>query len=92
MRPRYEGGTYWFGVLMPGAKKDEFMANYNAYWIFRGLRGKMVETKVEATPKEALPHVKVLASAADGGQASGAASVTVSLKPCDAAAFTWTRE
>jgi hypothetical protein len=33
MRPRYEGGTYWFGVLMPGANKDEFMANYNAYWI-----------------------------------------------------------
>jgi hypothetical protein len=29
---------------------------------------------------------------ADGGQASGSARVTVSLKPCEAAAFTWTRE
>ena len=148
MRPRYEGGTYWFGVLMPGASKDEFMANYNAHWIFRGLRGRIVETKLEATPEQALPHVKVLASSADGGQsvtvvayydtgcfdgpaavradearvelsvklpagnyklqrshatwleretadggqASGSASVTVSLKPCEAAAFTWTRQ
>jgi hypothetical protein len=148
MRPRYEGGTYWFGVLFPGAKKDEFMANYNAFWIFRNLRGKLVETKVEATPAQAAPHVKVLASSADGGQtvtavayydtgcfdgpaavrsdeakvelsiklptgnyklqrsfatwlerktedgekATGAAKVTVTLKPCEAASFTWTRE
>lgn len=62
VRPRHEGGTYRFGVLFPGTGMDEFMANYNAYWIFRNLRGKLVETKPAITPAAAAGNFRVLSS------------------------------
>ena len=67
MRPRYEGGTYWFGVLH--TKPDsEFAANYNGYWIFRNLRGKLVETKADVTPAAAAENCRVLASVSKDGK------------------------
>ncbi|MDA0839705.1 MAG: glycosyl hydrolase [Planctomycetota bacterium] len=73
MRPRYEGGTYWFGVLMnpaPGHVKPagEFTANYNGFWIFRNLRGRLVETKAAITPAEARENCRVLASSNGDGK------------------------
>jgi hypothetical protein len=66
MRPRFEGGTYMFGVLQPAG---EFSANYNGYWIWRNLRGKMVEARVSGGSSEASrDHCHVIASAADGGK------------------------
>ena len=67
MRPRYEGGTYWFGVLMSPQPKHvkpagEFAANYNGYWIFRNLRGKLVHAQAAVTPAAAREHCRVLAS------------------------------
>jgi len=67
MRPRYEGGTYWFGVLMSPQPKHvkpagEFAANYNGYWIFRNLRGKLVHAQAVVTPAAAREHCRVLAS------------------------------
>jgi hypothetical protein len=70
MRPRYEGGSYWFGVLQPDNTR-EFAANYNGYWIWRNLRGKMVQTQLapdQGTPPSAAAHCRVLASSADGGK------------------------
>jgi hypothetical protein len=64
MRPRYEGGTYWFGVLQP---EGEFSANYNGYWIWRDLRGKLVETRATATPAPASGNLHVIASRQDEG-------------------------
>ena len=77
MRPRYEGGTYWFGVLMdpPQNRPDylrEFTANYNGYWIFRNLRGKMAEAKADVTPAAAAENCRVIASVSPDG-----ATVTV---------------
>jgi hypothetical protein len=40
MEKRFEGGTYYFGVLQPDG---EFSANYNGYWVWRNLRGRMLE-------------------------------------------------
>jgi hypothetical protein len=73
MRPRYEGGTYWFGVLMhpqPEYVKPagEFSANYNGYWIFRNLRGKMVEARAAITPEAARESCRVLASSDQAGK------------------------
>ena len=34
MEKRFEGGTYYFGVLQP---EGEFSANYNGYWVWRNL-------------------------------------------------------
>ena len=45
MRKRFEGGTYRFGVLQP---EGEFSANYNGYWVWRNLRGRMLEAKLTA--------------------------------------------
>jgi hypothetical protein len=45
MEPRSEGGTYRFGVLQP---EGEFSANYNGYWVWRNLRGRMLESKLAA--------------------------------------------
>ena len=59
MDPRFEGGTYFFGVLQP---PGEFSANYNGYWVFRDLRGKMVQTTASGASPEALAHVHVIAS------------------------------
>ena len=69
MDSRNEGGPYHFGILQP---KGEFSANYNGYWIFRNLRGKLVESQVAVTPAAAAEHCRVLASSADDGR-----SVTV---------------
>ncbi len=73
MRPRYEGGTYWFGVLMapqPDYAKPagEFTANYNGYWIFRNLRGKLAETKVTTAPAAAAENCRALASVSRDGK------------------------
>jgi len=69
MRPRYEGGTYLFGVLFPGHKRgDEFMANYNGYWIFRNLRGKLVETTADVVPAAAAENCRALASVSKDGR------------------------
>lgn len=55
MRPRSEGGTYRFGVLQP---EGEFAANYNGYWAWRNLRGKMTATTVAApVGKESLEAI-----------------------------------
>jgi hypothetical protein len=151
MRPRTEGGTYWFGVLMdppPAHVKPagEFAANYNGYWVFRNLRGKRVDAKLTTSPAAAAPHCRAIASSADDGNAvtvvayydtgyfsglerseqasftldvqlppgryrltrsdcawnsrrveesaapaEGEATVSLTLRPCTAAAFTWTR-
>jgi hypothetical protein len=64
MRPRFEGGTYWFGVLQP---EGEFSANYNGYWIWRDLRGKLVDTRTTATPAPANGNLHVIASSQDSG-------------------------
>ena len=45
MRRRFEGGTYRFGVLQP---EGEFSANYNGYWVWRNLRGRMLDAKLAA--------------------------------------------
>jgi len=42
MEKRNEGGPYCFGVLQPDG---EFSANYNGYWAWRNLRGRMLEAK-----------------------------------------------
>ena len=73
MRPRYEGGTYWFDVLMAPAPRHvkpegEFAANYNGYWIFRNLRGKLVETKAAVVPAAAADNCHVLASVSKDGK------------------------
>jgi hypothetical protein len=52
MEPRGEGGTYRFGVLQPDG---EFAANYNGYWAWRNLRGRLVTTTVStAEPQDSL--------------------------------------
>ena len=43
MEKRFEGGTYYFGVLQPDG---EFSANYNGYCVWRNLRGRMLEAKL----------------------------------------------
>jgi hypothetical protein len=43
MEKRFEGGTYYFGVLQP---EGEFSANYNGFWAWRNLRGRMLESKL----------------------------------------------
>jgi hypothetical protein len=58
MRPRFEGGTYWFGVLQP---EGEFSANYNGFWIWRDLRGKLVEVAPTASPEAAARNLNVIA-------------------------------
>jgi len=73
MRPRFEGGSYWFGVLMCPQPKHvkpagEFSAIYNGYWILRNLRGKMAEARVAVTPEGAGEHCRVLASSDQGGK------------------------
>lgn len=146
MEPRSEGGPYRFGVLQP---TGEMSANYNGYWIWRGLRGRMVGVALSGLPPEARSHCRVLASRADDGKsvtvvayydtgyfdgpakvraaqakfslrvtlppgryalqrsdtdwqthrtqyipgtAQGTAQADVTLAPCQAAAFTWTRQ
>lgn len=64
MEPRTEGGPYRFGVLQP---EGEMSANYNGYWIWRGLRGRLVEVTLPGLPPGAGRHCRVLASRADGG-------------------------
>ena len=66
MDPRTEGGTYQFGVLQP---PGEFSANYNAYWLLRNLRGRMVATTLAGAAPAALNHCHVLSSSTDGGKA-----------------------
>ena len=68
MCPRYEGGTYQFGVLMTSPQYAEFAANYNGYWIFRNLRGKMIETKAEVSPSEASGNCRTIASVSPDGK------------------------
>ena len=71
MRPRYEGGTYHFGVLMANTGRpefDEFTANYNGYWIFRNLRGKMLETQSAVSPTGASEHCRTIASVSPDGK------------------------
>ena len=65
MDPRFEGGTYWFGVLQP---KGKFEANYNGYWVWRNLRGNMVASNVRGSTALARSHCHVLASSNDGGK------------------------
>jgi len=80
MDPRSEGGPYRFGILQP---EGEMSANYNGYWIWRDLRGKMVQTTPQSirvagvipTPAEqqaALAandsNVHVISSSAEGGK------------------------
>lgn len=65
MEPRTEGGTYKFGVLQP---EGEYSANYNGYWIFRNLRGRLVSSIVSGASPEAQGHCHVLASRLDGGK------------------------
>jgi hypothetical protein len=68
IRPRSEGGTYQFGVLFPDYPGgEEFMANYNAYWIFRNLRGRMAETKAAVSPSAASEHCRAIASVSGDG-------------------------
>nr|MDQ2733059.1 hypothetical protein [Armatimonadota bacterium] len=45
----------------------DMSANYNGYWIWRDLRGKMVDVKTTVLPG-AQSHVHVLASNTDNGQ------------------------
>lgn len=141
MRPRSEGGTYRFGVLQPDGEME---ANYNGYWIWRDLRGKMVQTAV--TAPAGAENVHAISSSTDGGKtvttvvyydtgyfadvaradsadvtvstklpagnyklvrsratwnvreetpagdAKGTAKASVSLKPCEAVALTYTRQ
>ncbi len=49
MEKRFEGGTYYFGVLQP---EGEFSANYNGYWAWRNLRGRMLEAKLAGSDAE----------------------------------------
>ncbi len=67
MDSRFEGGTYHFGVLQP---EGEFSANYNGYWVWRNLRGKMVSTAVavpDAAATGATAHLHAISSiSADG--------------------------
>ena len=65
MEPRSEGGPYKFGVLQP---EGEMSANYNGYWIWRGLRGRLVDVALPGLPPGARDHCRVLASRADGGR------------------------
>ncbi len=65
MDPRFEGGTYWFGVLQP---KGKFEANYNGYWVWRNLRGKMIAASARGATALARQHCHVLASRRDGGK------------------------
>lgn len=58
MEPRSEGGPYRFGVLQP---EGEMAANYNGYWIWRDLRGKMISTSIQATPAQA-EHIHAISS------------------------------
>ena len=52
MDQRHEGGTYFFGVLQP---EGVFEANYNGYWAWRNLRGKMVDSQlVTPAPQDSL--------------------------------------
>lgn len=61
MDPRSEGGPYRFGVLQPAG---EMSANYNGYWIWRDLRGRMTQTTMAA----AGDNVHVLSSSSNGGK------------------------
>ena len=93
MRPRSEGGSYRFGVLQP---EGPMSANYNGYWVWRNLRGDMLETNVDTAIGS--EHVRAISSRSadgrtfstviyfDGGYfdaASGkrASSAKVSLRP-----------
>jgi hypothetical protein len=146
MRPRNEGGPYSFGVLQPD-NHSEFAANYNGFWIWRSLRGRMVATADDSADAAAARHCRILASSQDGGARvtaivyfdtgiatqdrlsnvanvrvsvhlppgnfalqrsdaawnvrnvsnvdgafSGDAKVSAALGPCQAVAFTWTRQ
>lgn len=71
IRPRFEGGSYWFGVLFPASdnpKMREFDANYNGLWIFRNLRGKLVATEVKPSEQGAARNCRVMASSDDEGK------------------------
>ncbi len=63
MRPRFEGGTYWFGVLQP---EGEFSANYNGYWAWRNLRGQMTPTALTAT--EGKENLRAISSKSRDGK------------------------
>lgn len=63
MRPRSEGGSYRFGVLQPDG---EMSANYNGFWIWRALRGRMTQTTI-AAPAGA-ENIHAISSSADGGK------------------------
>ena len=67
MRPRSEGGSYRFGVLQP---EGEMSANYNGYWIWRDLRGKMTQSavSVDAAAPEASKNVHAISSASKDGK------------------------
>lgn len=67
MDPRSEGGPYRFGVLQP---EGEMSANYNGYWIWRGLRGRMVASRVAPSAPEttASQRVHVISSSSEGGK------------------------
>ena len=64
MEPRFEGGTYNFGVLQPDGI---FSANYNGYWIWRDLRGKLVQVTPAASPQDASRNLHVIASSDKDG-------------------------
>jgi len=66
MEPRGEGGPYRFGVLQP---EGEMSANYNGYWIWRDLRGRMVQSSVVSEKNVAANHhVQVISSSSDKGK------------------------
>ena len=64
MEKRFEGGTYYFGVLQPDG---EFSANYNGYWVRRNLRGRMLQAKLAGPEgRTDLRHLKHFARRQDG--------------------------
>jgi hypothetical protein len=65
MDPRSEGGTYKFGVLQPDGPME---ANYNGFWIWRDLRGKMTQTTITAPSDEARRHIHAISSSSDDGK------------------------
>ena len=72
MDSRYEGGTYFFGVMQPEkdnkGNPNEFRASYTGYWIFRNLRGQMLDTKITGAAAGPANHVHAISSSTDGGK------------------------
>ena len=68
MCPRTEGGPYMFGILMTAPQHAEFAANYNGYWIFRNLRGKMIASEAKVVPAGASEHCRAIASVSPDGK------------------------